>query len=686
MMKYPLVCNFKKPYKSMYSSVSVATKIANMMIHKWGGGFAYIFVAIFFVAVLGLVLIARAADEHITSYVPSKQWNADSLYVDRGGNIGTLTTNSGTVRLVEVNSGGNITNYTVNGGTVSTITINSGGQLSLNHAGGVINTLNLNGGIIPYFENTSGGGAIKQTINNMNVNDGQIGLNFGYHLNGNINNLNINKWTIAISSDGTAWGTKTQHTFQGRGYTGIPRTPVEHIYLNGDGINVSNIAKGGIIVGVGIGESGSGAKVGDIYEYSKIIAGGKGVTPNFDSLTPTPGIRLIPAGTAGFSLEADVASSYGITILKTITLSYMRKNTMVSNVLDSLMKKNFRSTPSKANQPKIYEQPSARTPPGAPPRYAPQMRKLATTSRQTRGKTRLEKKFLSYEKNKNHIGFFAPYGGHSYFSDTSVSRAHEFVGGGIGGIQRNLGQKGILGGYLGYEYSYTLADVYAQNINLQTHSMQVGATYFNSKALKGKSLKEFYFKGILRGDMSVPFFETNTYAGALKTQSFNYGFGTEARIGTAFYQEKAASYIAPELGVSYDLLILPSFYLNKEFINQANEDYPTHLWHFPQINLSLRGIKSFGKSGSFRMFWLLGGKYNILNTQEASFKIANLQSKGDINLPIAYANLDLNFVWSIHKNHELTLGYGGIYFVGGFSKQSLQGFSNALSLKYGAWF
>lgn len=37
-MKYPLVCNFKKPYKSMSSSVSVATKIANMMIHKWGGG------------------------------------------------------------------------------------------------------------------------------------------------------------------------------------------------------------------------------------------------------------------------------------------------------------------------------------------------------------------------------------------------------------------------------------------------------------------------------------------------------------------------------------------------------------------------------------------------------------------------------------------------------------------------
>lgn len=37
-MKYSLVCNFEKPYKSMSSSVSVATKIANMMIHKWGGG------------------------------------------------------------------------------------------------------------------------------------------------------------------------------------------------------------------------------------------------------------------------------------------------------------------------------------------------------------------------------------------------------------------------------------------------------------------------------------------------------------------------------------------------------------------------------------------------------------------------------------------------------------------------
>lgn len=86
------------------------------------------------------------------------------------------------------------------------------------------------------------------------------------------------------------------------------------------------------------------------------------------------------------------------------------------------------------------------------------------------------------------------------------------------------------------------------------------------------------------------------------------------------------------------------------------------------------------------MFWLLGGKYNILNTQKASFTIANLQSRGDINLPIAYVNLDLNFVWSIHKNHELTLGYGGIYFVGGFSRQSLQGFSNAFSLKYSAWF
>lgn len=38
MMKSLLACDFKKPYKSASSSVSVATKIANTMICKWGGG------------------------------------------------------------------------------------------------------------------------------------------------------------------------------------------------------------------------------------------------------------------------------------------------------------------------------------------------------------------------------------------------------------------------------------------------------------------------------------------------------------------------------------------------------------------------------------------------------------------------------------------------------------------------
>lgn len=628
-----------------------------------------------------------SADEHITSYITSKAWNADSLYVDNGGNIGNLTTSSGNVRLIEVNSGGNITNYTISGGNVQNITINSGGSLSLNHSGGVINTINLNGGNILYFDNRSN--TANQTITTMNLNDGQIGLNFGYHLNGNINNLNVNKWTIAISSGGTDWGNKKQHTFKNQGYTGIPKTPVEHLYLRSDtgSIKVSSIAKESIIIGVGLDENGNGANVNDIYEYDKIIQGAAAgsVTPNFEHLSPTPGIKLQDRG-IGFSLQADVASSYGITILKTMTLGYMRRNTMVQTVLDSVMKKNFRSTPNKSKQPQIFEKPSATTPPGASPRYAPQMRKLATRSRQNRGKARLEKKFLSYDKNKNHIGFVVPYGGHSYFSDSSVSRAHEFSGGIIGGIQRNLGNSGILGGYLGYEYTHTLADVYAQNILLQTHSAQIGATYFTSKALKSKSLKEFYFKGILRGDINAPHFETNTYAGKLQTQLFNYGFGTEGKIGIAFYQEKAASYVAPELGISYDLLLLPSFSLNKDFMNQANENYPFHLWHLPQVSLSLKGSKSFGKNGGFKMFWLLGGKYNILNKQNASFTIANLSSKGDINLPLLYANLDLDFVWSVAKNNEITLGYGGIYFVGGFSPSSLQGFANSLSIKWTAWF
>lgn len=641
----------------------------------------------FFASIIAYCQNLYSADEHITSYITSKAWNADSLYVDNGGNIGNLTTSSGNVRLVEVNSGGNITNYTISGGNVQNITINSGGSLSLNHSGGVINTINLNGGNILYFDNRSN--TANQTITTMNLNDGQIGLNFGYHLNGNISNLNVNKWTIAISSGKTDWGNKKQHTFKNQGYTGIPKTPVEHLYLRSDtgSIKVSSIAKESIIIGVGLDENGNGANVNDIYEYDKIIQGAAAgsVTPNFEHLSPTPGIKLQDRG-IGFSLQADVASSYGITILKTMTLGYMRRNTMVQTVLDSVMKKNFRSTPNKSKQPQIFEKPSAATPPGASPRYAPQMRKLATSSRQNRGKARLEKKFLSYDKNKNHIGFVVPYGGHSYFSDSSVSRAHEFSGGIIGGIQRNLGNSGILGGYLGYEYTHTLADVYAQNILLQTHSAQIGATYFTSKALKSKSLKEFYFKGILRGDINAPHFETNTYAGKLQTQLFNYGFGTEGKIGIAFYQEKAASYVAPELGISYDLLLLPSFSLNKEFMNQANEDYPFHLWHLPQVSLSLKGSKSFGKNGGFKMFWLLGGKYNILNKQNASFTIANLSSKGDINLPLLYANLDLDFVWSVAKNNEITLGYGGIYFVGGFSPSSLQGFANSLSIKWTAWF
>ena len=87
-------------------------------------------------------------------------------------------------------------------------------------------------------------------------------------------------------------------------------------------------------------------------------------------------------------------------------------------------------------------------------------------------------------------------------------------------------------------------------------------------------------------------------------------------------------------------------------------------------------------------------KYNILNNQEATFTIGQFSDKGIISLPAVYGNLSLDFIWMVKKNHELSLGYDGLFYANKFVKnkqskeynQQFNGVTTTINLKYAYWF
>ena len=77
---------------------------------------------------------------------------------------------------------------------------------------------------------------------------------------------------------------------------------------------------------------------------------------------------------------------------------------MLQNMLDSIQKKNFRSTSYDKNSIKARGEIFDKNKLTGEVRYAPAMRKLATAGRQQKKKTQVEQKFLPYDNKKTHYG------------------------------------------------------------------------------------------------------------------------------------------------------------------------------------------------------------------------------------------------------------------------------------------
>ena len=529
---------------------------------------------------------------------------------------------------------------------------------------------------------------------------------FGNYLIGtggtiDVTTLNVYQSTITLDSVASTWNGHKSDT--------IGTRTNEHIAITGTITNVGEIGEGAIRINIGEGVSSKK----DVYLYDNLIidkSGGKGNGKiNFYSLRGGLGTKLIDtkdsAGKAGFRVEPDLATSYGSSMWRTLTLSYARRSIMLQNMLDSIQKKNFRSTSYDKTSIKARGEIFDKNKLTGEVRYAPAMRKLATAGRQQKKKTQVEQKFLPYDNKKTHIAFFVPYGLNS-LADAGISNVLEWGGGVLMGVQKDLRAAGIVGAYAAYEYAYLNTQMLGASATTHNSAIQAGATYYKIIPIvskKRKQVKEGYFKANLRGGVDIPLLkaqsplphiqfelESNTNASTLPLM---YSFGFELRGGWTFYQFKSGGYISPEFGVSYDMLSPLDMKLQKaKYQLGGNEYYPQQYWHLPQLGASIKYYKVWGER--FKTSFLGGLRYNILNTPTGTFRIGGLGGDGKIYLPALYGNFDMDFIWIIKKNHELSFGYNGIFFSNfNFANadepkasNKFNGMSNALNIKYALWF
>lgn len=372
--------------------------------------------------------------------------------------------------------------------------------------------------------------------------------------------------------------------------------------------------------------------------------------------------------------------------------------------MDSLLKKNFRSTSYDKSSAKARGEMFETNKFTGQVRYAPSMRKLGSTSRYRKRQTKVEEKFLPYDSKKTHIAFFVPYAVNS-LADMGITNATEWAGGILMGVQKDLKQKGIVGVYAAYEYAHITTQMLGATSIAQTNAIQTGATYFKLIPIqtKKKQVREGYLKANLRGGVDIPMLKAQSPLPHIQfelesnssgsTFPLMWSIGGELRGGWTFYQYKSGGYISPEFGISYDVLAPLAMKLAKaKYGLGGNEYYPEQYWHLPQLGASVKYYKVWGER--FKTSFLGGLRYNILNTPTGSFRIGGLPGEGKIYLPALYGNLDMDFVWIVKRNHELSLGYNGIFFSNfnfvngddGRAANKFNGMSNALNIKYALWF
>lgn len=557
-----------------------------------------------------------------------------------GGTITTLTNTGGNIGSI---SGGKITNLnnkthmnvarlikgkidSISGGEIGTLTNDNSAVIS-NISGGHINTLNnenfgeiqqISGGTINTLNNKNAG-----TINTI-LATAKIGA---LNNTGTINNLTLHNGNIGLNANGYHLsGTIDQLNIDSwilrldapaaewnTENTGTADTANSHIF-NAATINSWNIAPKSIVIDIG-----DNADSGE-YELKKLITGtGEDNIIDYSHLRLRQGLEFDKNGDK-FRLMANASESLGAKVFQNMALNFERKNIMTQNLLDSL----------------------------TPQHFGGFFKSVDTIDE-------MGEKWRFFALPYAVLGSYKPNG----------EKVDEFGGGVLVGAQRDIQDKGVLSAYLGYEYDNTKAELSSTSATINTNTLQIGVIH--NISFDFDDTKQWYIKSNLRGQFALPKFSEDTLD--MSADLGSYSAGIEGRAGLA-WNLTDKSYLAPELGISYDALMLDGFTLSSA--GNATETYSKHTWHLPQI---LGGVKWYQAYGDmFRTSVTAGVHYNLLNKPSVEFSIAKINDKSEIELPSFYANVGLNAIWQISPKSEVSVGYSGVY--------HSNGLANSLAFKY----
>ena len=218
-------------------------------------------------------------------------------------------------------------------GRISNLNVSSGAKLeSLEISGGTIVNLNI-GGAGSYIRSISGTNGTNGTITNLTLGDANNNTPLlSPNIDAKVTNLKINNFGITVNSTANDWN--------------IPKQDGQRISLADGGTTNLSVAQKGITINIGTNVS-----KGEVYEVENLVVAGttsKGTNIAQSHITGGRGTQLIWATSTksrkqGFMLEADGSDAYITDVYRAIALSYMRRNAMTQNILDTMTTKTFHS-------------------------------------------------------------------------------------------------------------------------------------------------------------------------------------------------------------------------------------------------------------------------------------------------------------------------------------------------------
>ena len=232
------------------------------------------------------------------------------------------------------------------------------------------------------------------------------------------------------------------------------------------------------------------------------------------------------------------------------------------------------------------------------------------------------------------------------------------------GGNKNLGNAGVIGLFLGYESSDGNSNIFDNDDD----TFFGGINYY--KTLGGTSTYDYFVKGMLRlANTSTDI--TQQGQGTRSADTFSYGI--EANAGMNFYN--GIHTITPEVGLSYDRVSVDGFKFNNG-VEFQDEDI-----NLVVGKIGLNWLAQFTESISTNVGF--GIRYNFNDDFDAGVKLVNtngdyighFSNKTDLGDFYYYLNLGVNY--AITSNWEL-----GVMYNGDFSSDAS---SHAGFVKLGYW-